>query len=348
MQLVVLEGLKGLGTIAQAINTTTNVNEIVRLADFGSLQGIGTLSGDIDDEQYLQYFIDTRNQIARNRETINAFIAPDKAIELYDNIINNFYTPERDNIIEQTIAQLEAMAMYGEYFIEDFNPNNNLIGLGEIERKRWLHIMNRVNPVLVAARAAYLILLRVNFRGHSTIFANAKASGIVSADGTTPNSLYANTLNRWYNFGGDGDPFINGFKAGYDKKPLFGQKELEGLGQLGVLSESTIVTASIIIKAIAALLGAAIPIILAKMDNDYNMELLEKGLTPPSPLTIPGFQWTPQGTLAPSGGAASAAPSDNPELDALKDPKNIAIIAAIVVGVLILIFSSTKKTKTKN
>lgn len=98
-------------------------------------------------------------------------------------------------------------------------------GKKDVKKRKALHILNLTNPVFIAGRNAYLLLLKINFRGHASRISRG-----------TENQK-ENIFSRWYNLGGSVNSFKKALDVGKNKKPLMcGKKCKTKIGADGTLS----------------------------------------------------------------------------------------------------------------
>lgn len=120
---------------------------------------------------------------------------------------------------------------------------------------------------LAPVRGAFLALLAINFRGWATIIAKA------------PKQLQDEVKLKWYNLGGNRTEFMNVVNNAKNKKPLFGQKQINGpviLGGHGIGAEpvSTATLAATAAPAIAIIVPVVTKIVQWLNDNGDNLSEL--------------------------------------------------------------------------
>jgi hypothetical protein len=85
--------------------------------------------------------------------------------------------------------------------------------IGAVEQNKTQHNLNRINPLMIAARTAALALIRLNGFGLATAL---YYKIFQFHDGV----FWTDVISTWYNKGGDMDPFKDAIKAGAKKRVL--------------------------------------------------------------------------------------------------------------------------------
>jgi len=171
------------------------------------------------------------------------------------------------------------------------------IGAVKTDSQISLQAHRALKGLLLAPRAAFIALLRLNIGGLSSVLAQTafEVSPEVTATQKEPNfwwDLQAKWRNAWWNLGGHWTAFVNAVNAGKNKKPLFKNllpkdigSKLDELGIGGIeetpigdpTAGTTAANAAVIIVAVGKLLNGTLNVLLAnkrsKEQGEFAMDL---------------------------------------------------------------------------
>jgi hypothetical protein len=192
--------------------------------------------------------------------------------------------------------------------ISGISPNEVLVnsesltGIGD-EKKDILHGANRINPILISGRAAFLSLIKINLWGMATNLNLAWARSNANENFGTHQS-YASVkqkwINAWYNLGGIFSNLQSAVNTGRYKKP-FGIKlapqsikeayqkatrsSISGMDGIGSVA-ATLTAAGTVIAALTGLLVG----VMNLLGKDVPVEDASQYNIPEGFETVPGTQ----------------------------------------------------------
>jgi len=173
------------------------------------------------------------------------------------------------------------------------------IGAVKTDSQISLQAHRALYGLLLAPRAAFIALLRLNIGGLASVLAQSafEVSPEVTATQKAPNfwwDLQAKWRNAWWNLGGKWSSFVNAVNAGKNKKALFKKLLPKDIGskldQLGIggieetpigadpaTAGTTAANAAVIIVAVGKLLIGTLNVLLAnkrsKEQGEFAMDL---------------------------------------------------------------------------
>lgn len=237
--------------------TTIHENQIGEVLFAADLQG-----AEDDDNAMLSYLVKTRNEIIRNPDAVkHTYKNPDDAVAMFDYAIQNWNNGKRqqalDNLAEKEdqLFQEGRMLLNGDMyelsgdgepeFIGGFfkrvksvvkNTGSKVKKFADEKGAKVLNIVNKLNPITLAARAGMLILFRMNMMGVSSILANGylqeselAEKKISKADWEKTQELLEKVGKIFYGMGGNRGRMEDSIKKGSTRKPLlkksFGAKQ---------------------------------------------------------------------------------------------------------------------------